>query len=649
MKAVLAVVALAALVVVGWVIGMDDGEALVGAEPAPVVAAEEPEVSEPLAPASSLAVDAPGVVLETSREALDAAPEPDVVDEEPAVELDRLSGQVVLSDAQGAPLPAGSGLLTWICWKGNHGKHVEVPVQDGEWSVTLEALGDPEALQVHSLQMGGERVIVEAPAEKLPIPEERFVEVLARRPSGSMLRVVDAATGAELSGIRLVRGGGRGWDSEEHPGLGVESRMLGEGLSSPIDLTHEIDAKTRLDLSQRDLFVGADGYAWAPAKVDFAVGGQFQVGLKPGGDLVVSFLGYEPKDRGELRVRAEGHDGPLISKALRKTDPQRITGLPAGEVRVAVEVGPWYDEPLTLGKGAVTVVRGEVAELTVEVEAAPKPEYGMASGLLFVPEAWGGVNTHVTMEFLGTPLAGFDDHQSMGATSQREADRPGVRAYAWSFDNMLLGSYELSLREPPFSITIDVPAGGREDFVFELPPPAELLVRIVDDRTGESIRTDSLNWNPKRPRGVSGGMLESAEYDEELDRYRIRGPEMEIELMLWDWGYAPASATVDLAAGVREHTLRLQRASVIEVTLVDGETPVAFPEGWSEGPQPVEGTDGRVSLTQTGDKRWRFQMSAPGRYRFELPEIPGYERVEPLTIDLLEGETSEQVVELRRL
>lgn len=647
MRTVLAIVALAALAVVGWVVGMGGSEELVGAEPMPVVAAVEPESSPPLAQSTVHANEVPPLgAVETSRESLDATPAPG--DLEPAVpnDVDRVSGRIVLSDSTGGALPADSGVLTWIAWKGTSGRHVEVPVKGGEWSVTLEVLGEPEGLGVHSLEMGGERFVVDVPEKKIPVPEDRFIEVFAHQPSGSTLRVVDAETGAELSGVRLARGN---WDSEEHPGLRAESRTLAEGLASPIDLTLELDQEVRKDMRTGELFVRADGYAWAPAKVDFDVGGRYQVALQLGAELVVTFVGYDPQDRGELRVRAPGHGRPLVSAPLRKTDPQRITGLPAGELRVGVEVGPWYDEPLTLGEGVVTLAPGEVGDLVIEVELAPEPEYATASGLLFVPEAWGEVNTRVAMDFLGTALAGFDDHQGAAAVSQRSADRPGVRAYAWSFDKMLVGSYELSLREPPFAITIDVPAGGRTDYEFALPPPAELLVRIVDDRTGEDIRTDALNWNPKRPKGVSGGMLESAKYDEELVRYRIRGPEMEIELMLWDWGYSPVSATVDLAAGVREHTLRLRRASIIEITLVNDETPVAFPDEWSDDPQPVDGTEGRVTLTQRGDKRWRFQMSDPGRYRFELPEVPGYQPVEPLMIDLLEGETSEQVVELRRL
>ncbi len=643
--AVLTVAAMAAL----WIVVANSGSEPLGAvRPPAVVDAVQPEPAVPLTPAISSELAAPAVkeVQGSEREALDEArvrAEPEAT---PAQSADRLSGRVVLSNAAGGALPAESGVLTWIAWKGNSGSHIDVPVKGGEWSITLKALGEPEALGIHRLEMGGERFVVDAPEQKIPVPEDRFIEVLAHQPAGASLRVIDAQTGAELTGIRLTRGN---WDSDEHPGLRAESRTLAENLTSPIDLTSVLDAEVRKQMRPKELFVRADGYAWAPAKVDFDVGGRHQVALQPGAELIVSFLDYDPKDRGELRVRAPKHDGPLVSALLRKTDPQRITGLPVGEVHVGVEVGAWYDEPLTLGKGSITLAPGQVGELLIEVEPAPEPVYATASGLLFVPEAWGEVSTRVSMEFLGTALAGFDDHQGEAAVSQRDADGPGVRAYAWSFDNMLVGSYELSLHEPAFSIAIEVPAGGRTDYEFALPPPAELLVRVVDDRTGEDIRTDALNWNPKRPKGVSGGTLEKAEYDEELVRYRIRGPEMEIELMLWDWGYSPVSATVDVAAGVREHTLRLERASIIEITLVDGETPVSFPDEWSDGPKPIDGTEGRVTLTQTGDKRWRFQMSDPGRYRYELPAIPGYEPVEPLIIDLLEGETSKQVVELRPL
>lgn len=678
-KQIVTVSAVVALAVLGWIVAQGESEAPKGPEPEPVVAVV-PEINTPLAQAT-VPVSAPLAALPETPTRLEVPTEaPPESELGPVVEEGRVFGTVVLFDDAGVALPPGSGVLTWIGWKGQQGNMgggiAEVPVKDGKWNLALNDFMDSfelglvnqgkltasdyvKKLQVKSLYIDRERVVVEVPKKKINVPVSRFVEVRAHLPPRAMLHVFDALTGEPLSGLTLASKSsesGFNYLPEEHPGLGVESRLLARDQRSPIDLSQRLEKGTLSALVKGGLFVVAEGYAWAPVEGDLRLGGEFEVALRPGGDLILSVVGYDPEARGRLRVRVPDQDPkqyqPLIDQSLRKVDPQRITGLPVGEVDVAIEVGDWYEEPLSLGHARASIRAGEVADLTIEVESAPELVVGTASGLLLVPESWerGSDRPLLSIDLIGTALAGFDGNQTTYPRNEEKSDRPGVKAFRWTFKSMQVGEYVLRLHDPDYSTRIEVPVGGREDFVFEIPPRVELLVRVVNERTGEDLVPDELSWHAKLPSGVNGWSPQAAEYNEALQHYRIFAPATEVRLKaMFGWDYAPAKETVDLAAGVSEHTLLAKPASLIDITLLDGETPVAFPEMRIESPEPIEGTEGRSLREERAAMRWRFMMSAPGRYRFELPEIKGFQPVEPLTIDLADGETWKEVVELRRL
>jgi hypothetical protein len=644
MKQLLISIVLVAALLLGWLATMDryqEREPVIPGVEAegPVLRSEELAVPDTIAAEESQSAAA---IAKSSRKEV-ALPEAPTPMEAEIPQL--LRGAVILVDSNGAGLPPGSGELTLLAWQGRIGRDVKVAVRDGEWKVVLQKLEGAERLSVGSISIEGERFVLDSPEGPFALPDDLFVEIAAHRRRGTTLHVVDAATDLDLSGVRLARdrSGGRAF----HPGSQVEGKGVRTGLRSPIALQAEFTEKQLSSLGRGHLFVVADGYAWAPVKIDLDAGGEYRVALRPGADLEVTLIGYDPASKAELRLYGARGDRPVTSRIRSGEDPIQVSGLPAGLLSVRIEIGKWYSEPLVLGEVQVELTAGELAYATVEIEAAPVVEYVSIAGTIHVPDAWEIEEVLVRMHFLGTALAGFDDRQALTIRESTASSRPGYHAFAWSFDRMLIGKYELGSRDPGYSIIIDVPTGGRDDYVLELPPPAELLVEVVEEVSGAPVQLESLGWHAERPEGVPA-IVESAEFDEELGVFHIIAPATRIWLTIGDWGYVPVGEPIELIEGTTHHTLRLRRASTIEISMVDGDTPVSIPDGSVSSPEPAEGNQGRVVASRPGEFSWSYQVNEPGRYFFDVPEIPGYAKPERLEIDVLEWETVKCVVELER-
>ena len=130
------------------------------------------------------------------------------------------------------------------------------------------------------------RVVVEGkPAEidRKPVTSENGVTLYVRLGAspqeapaagpGLVLRVVDAATGADLDGVTVLERMDRIRDNE-HPGDLRDFREHVRGGSSPVTVHSR---------RQSSLWVHAPGYAWRQAFVDLAAGGTRTVELEPGG------------------------------------------------------------------------------------------------------------------------------------------------------------------------------------------------------------------------------------------------------------------------------------------------------------------------------------------------------------------------------
>lgn len=416
------------------------------------------------------------------------------------------------------------------------------------------------------------------------------------------------------------------------------------GARSPIDLgqLHEADRQ-----GVDSLLIGVEGYAWSRVTIDFDLGGERLVALQPGGDLEIHVQGVDPKSGAELRIRGATETTPFVALPLGSDRTIELRNLPAREFQLRGELGDWFREPLVLGEASVTVVAGQKSTVTLQLAPAPTLELATAIGRVVVPKAWDAERALITLEPLDTPLGNGDMRRS--DNRKRSAiELDGFDTFEFRFDRLQAGRYELGLHKPPYSVVIDIPPGTSDGYELRVPPPVEVIVRVVDAVSGDEALGVQLSWNPARPEGVTGGGLEPATYDATSHRYTLRAPNGPIDLMVGDWRYLPHEERIDPSLGTREHTIRLEPACGIELSLRDGDTQVPLPESWWGRPEPEAGTLGESSMMTNDHGVLRVMVTAPGAYTFELPTLAGYEPSPVQRIEVRRGEFTKHVVELVR-
>jgi hypothetical protein len=555
-----------------------------------------------------------------------------------------LSGRVVAYGPDGGLLPPSSGAMELTFW-GSFGSSEEVGFAEGRWSLNAEGR-TWERLEITRVRIGEQYAAIESPREIFGWPPNGKLDVTVTLPRVSTLRVIDVQSGVELDGIEIVRAREFPLSHVLHPGASRDGRVLVRGARSPVELPQSLFGQPP-PRNAMELRIGADGYAWAEASLDVYRGGERAMGLRRAGTLEVTLLGGSPDQQAELRLRGV-EDYPLLAaEPAPRAGTVRIAGLCPGHLRVSVEVGPHWRDPVVLGSAEAELAAGATTAVTIALDPMPSPERAEASGWILVPTAWELDRMRAHLEPLGPSLdseTGWFDI----ACDRVPSPRAGYTAFRWSRPGLPLGRYELSLFEPPGSMVFDVVPGGVRDVLFVLPQPVELLVRLVEAGTAVDIRTDDLRWHPRMPDEVKGWALQGMEFDAETGLYRSLAPAAPILLQCWTVAYESFQREYDLALVTGVVTVELRPASGLAVALRDGDAPVAFPEAWWSRPV-AEGGDGSEAGLTSGDKFLRqFQVSAPGTYVLELPAIDGYQAPPPLRVDVRAGEFTRVDVELRR-
>ena len=634
-----AALALVAGLALWWI--RQEAPAPLAADRAPVARNERAPAAPP-APKTELA-DTPTVAPE--REVIEVAPPAAVAVDPPTPTI---HGRLIVIDRDGRELTEVDGKLQWARWTDELGRPDTTEVVDGAWSITGPAIVGIDELSIDSVFVDNRRATVESPLDRLvpPFPDE--IVVRARLAAESVLRVVDAASGADLDRVLLVEPQPFPLEGARHPGAKYASRIFAKDLRSPIALDELVLPNDPFGQGGAQFLVGAEGYAWDVVQIDRKSGGERVLALERGADLALDVRDVDPKAGACLRLRAAGSErgeSPLFEVNLRSDGPLEVLAISAGKYRALAEIGPHWRSPVVLGEVPLELRAGERTEAVLELNQAPTLELASASGTLYVPEAWQTSKLQLSLELLDTPLGGRAPHRTLRC-SKTELERAGFDAYVWTDSGLQVGRYELSVFMPQFSFVFEVPSGGRTGIELTVPPPVALLVHVVDDATGQPEDAGQLNWHPAWPEGVRGGVLATAEHIGPGE-FRILAPAAEVELMLSVWNYQPYDARVDLSSGVSEHTIRLQKGCGFELSMKDGETPIAFSEDWYPEIETVYG-NGRATLTQFGAFERKTMVSDPGTYALEMPQIPGYESIPKQTIEVSAGQFTKHVVALVR-
>jgi hypothetical protein len=187
-----------------------------------------------------------------------------------------ITGNVVVVDEDLREHPSEDGAISITLWTGESGKPCgKIAVVDGKFHARVT---EAATLEVEWLSLAGREAWVDA--KRTPIPDDHVIEIRARWPRPTSLRVIDGETRADLSGLTLVKG--EGDPDLKHPGDYEKDDILVKDGRSPLSVQPWSEPFASWNAV---LYVSAPGYAWARAAVDFAAGGERLVELHRGAEL----------------------------------------------------------------------------------------------------------------------------------------------------------------------------------------------------------------------------------------------------------------------------------------------------------------------------------------------------------------------------
>ncbi len=569
------------------------------------------------------------------------------VEEVPQAETSLLQGRVILTDESGTELVRLQGTITLVCWKGNSGAHEEREVIDGEFDVDVQ---DVEGLSVSELILDGRGAVLDDPRYRFAVDSGPIV-VRVHWPKSLLLNVLSQETGAHLSDISVVAAQGTFSDARKHPGRPSSNQLLLTDQYSPLELhpsTQEFQSTDAV------YYVHSPGLAWKAIHLDLSSGGEREIRLEAGGDAEIQVEGAVPERGATLRLRRADAPGsvPYAEVGFRGAGPVEIVGLAPGTYRVTAESGRWFERPPALGEVELVIQAGARTQVELHLELPEKPVAARLAGDVVVPREWRLSSFDLEAALIGVAASRRDARHrlSKSAMQQLDGEHP---MWAFDFGEISTGSYTLELSgrgelgKLEYSISVTLEPGGSEDVFLELPPPATVVVHILDPATGEAAEVRSIFWGALADSAQWTRSQTSASPVEGESYFEFSAPIGSISVGTFGSGYDTLRETLEIGPGRNEFTFRLDRACPLTITFLDGETPVPLADSWYPSPEHLDG-EGELLYTSGGTSGLKTALSQPGRYVFEIPDFPGFEPVPTQTITVQRGEQTNHVIHLVR-
>lgn len=563
----------------------------------------------------------------------------------PSAEFCVFGGSAVRVDPDGQEHASDDGAFVMFWRRGAEFESRQVEVVGGSWSVSV-----PMGVELSVRELILADVLLTVEDDSFALPSDRFMVLVGREQQSVLLHVVSEG-GVELDGVEVWSGPYDFPSDMQHPGSSLEGEPLLSSERSPVSIPPNPDAWR----TETQYFVRATGHAWGTIAIDHAAKGERTLELAPACGLEVELVGSA--DWLEPEIRLWPPDAPTYATyAFSKVEPDAddrgvFEDLPPGEYVVSVERG-WGDERVSYGTAAIALVAGDRAHVTVEVELPERPDVVLVEGTLTLPDAWGldsvelkvGAegDTRVWMPRDTSLLVGGSWGESGEATKADDG-----RRFQWRVELPAAGTYRVEAWSLHVRELLRVPEEGLAGVELVVPPPADVIVTVIDDATGDRIAVESLYWSGPAVEGILGTSLESVVADATTGLVRFRARAGEIELSPKD----PSLVPVDLESahtivpGENRIELRVRRQIGVRFTFMDGDAEVPFDWSWRLGARQVDG-DARDVSRSIGVLWFR----EPGLYALRSEGIPGYSEVDGTTFDVFatDGPMREVVVRLTR-
>ena len=502
-----------------------------------------------------------------------------------------------------------------------------VEVSDGAWQLEY---GLDEQLKIDiEAEFNGRAALINTSSIPVAIIRDGLDIVLrAKWLAPSQLAVVDATTGAHLSGLTLVRGGlGQRFP---HPGHIDESNVVTRNGNSPVTITPpSVFADT--------YFARCRGYAWGLVRLDHVDGGKRELRLERGeASLIVHVFG-DDRENASLRLSSVEIANAELTLPFGGDQPRTIEHLAIGSYTVEAMVsasGARAKQQVALSDG--------INEIRLELPQIPSALRGPVSGVLHLPEPWRG--RAKTLLFKGP-----EQHKIL--LDRMEPDPTQEGAWRFSAGELRDGRYQIAIPEIGWATAIDVPAAGLT-LTLKVPPPGIAVLRITDANTGaiinSEVRAVDVLWSSSLLRLRSGGTQPL--YDEDSETWRIVAPQSEITVtVMAHMDYLSEQHVLTVGPEPIQRDIRLRRAAMLVLDLFEGESSVPTDFLWASKVQIRTSSDGN-GLARFGMNGRDFVLMARGSGSFLLkfPEIDGYLPIPDAEIRLEEGVLTRHRIQVRR-
>ncbi|MEM9378450.1 MAG: hypothetical protein AAGB93_00780 [Planctomycetota bacterium] len=545
------------------------------------------------------------------------------VAERPLVLCD-LGGSAVRIDPNGVEHTADSGSFVLSWQRDGTFDRQEVEVVGGSWSARVPV--DVE-LRVWRLVLADSSLQVEE--SRFAVPQDRFRVVVGREQQGVLLHVLSPA-GAELDGVEVWAAHYSFNSDVKHPGAGPRGKAIVASARSPV-VVPPGEGGWR---TARLYFVRAPGYAWATVAIDHAGSGERTLTLAPSCRLAVELVGsadwLEPEIHLWPSAQTDRYGAAFAAIPPDDDDRAAFEDLPPGDYDVSVDRG-WGDERVSFGSASVTLLAGDQAEMTVEVDLPERPAAVRVSGTLTLPNAWDRERIAIELGAEDEARVWGEDGVSVPLDAMRPMDGSGNGAgdrLAWEAEVPTAGPFRLEVLPLPVRQLLDVPEEGLSDVDIVVPPPADVSVRVVEDETGDPIDVGSLHWSAPPVDGILSTTIQTAVPGPETGRIEFRTAAGKVHVSPSSPSFVSANRgeLFTVAPGDNEIELRVRRQLGARFLFKDGDAAVPWDWSWRLGARQVDG-DERDRSRSIGILWFR----EPGLYELTSEGIPGYASVDGTT------------------
>lgn len=587
----------------------------------------------------------PATIPGEQREALAVVPHESEVDSAEAKDARVITGRVIVTDESGAEWKEATGAIVLDLWVGNTGKSVTLSLVQGQFSTKSDSF---DYFTVDDLDLNGRKAALTNPEQEYR--EHEDVVVYAHWPKLTTLSVIGDDTGVHLTDVTLIANDDWRTDDFSHPGA-IGGETIVERQNSPIELTQPTGQVLR---NTSSYFVHSPGYAWKLVRLYLANGGEREVRLQPGGTVEVRLIGALPKGKQRLRLHRLEHGAlngvPYTEAAANPNKVTSFEGLRTGDYQVRVEAGDWFQRPAVLGKTPFSLNAGDIVSVDVVLDPVEEIAKARIAGTIELPQAWNLEDFQLEAEPKHATVAG----EMKTVTLDRSDMQGGGSRWSFEFRPLPVGAYELILyaggwpRTFEIKKSVSLPPDGLDDVHFEVGPPAQVVLLLINGENGEPAEISSVHWS-----AIDAGENSGTGYVNvspvEPGRFEITMPVGEATVGAFATGFTSLNERLTIQPGVNEFTITVHRECPLTIVFLDGETVIPMPdEYWFPDPDHLDGDGELLYVSGNTDGEYRTALGEPGRYVFEIPEFDGYEPIPDQTITVKRGEVTRHVVQLVR-